>query len=53
MYKFYAPNNHINYRYFHPLNYKNYNLCDKKITSKDAVSHIITKFAVYATKRCK
>ena len=34
MYKFYAPNNHISYRYFHPLNYKNYNLYDKKLLQK-------------------
>ena len=53
MYKFYARNIHINYPNFHSWIIKITIHAIKKLLQKDTVSHIITKFAVYANKMCK
>ena len=53
MHKFYAPNNHIMHQNFHSQIIKIAIYAAKKLLTKDAVSHIITKFAVYANKMCK
>ena len=53
IHKFYTPNNHINSPNSHSLIIKITIYAIKKLLQKDTVSHIITKFAVYANKMCK
>ena len=53
MHKFYAPNNHINSPKFSFQIIQITIYAVKKLLQKDTVSHIITKFAVYANKMCK
>ena len=53
MHKFYARKIHINYPNLHFLIIHITIYAVKKLLQKDAVSHITTKFMVFANKMCK